>query len=373
MSVINSSLSSSIPSGAADEIGKHFNITSDLQLVLPISTYLIGYMVGPTLCGPLSENYGRAIVFLGSFLVYTIFTMGTALAPNWPAFLIFRWICGVMGSAPMAVGPGMIADILGEPRKRGVVLAVYMGAVTLGPVLGPLISGFSAPVSWRWPFWISLIFAGVTMPLIVAIPESYAPILLARRAAKLRKETGNQNFVARSDLESKSMSYVISTVMTRPFRMLIHESIVLFTCLYLSVAYAIFYLYFEAYPIIFQGTNSIYHFNAGETGLAFLPIGIGAIICSIIFVYYDSYLARAQARKAPWSQIEEYRRLPLACFGGPLYVVSLLWIGWSAYANVHWIVPILSGITFGMGFLLIFMAMLNVSNPHSCPRTQPQR
>jgi hypothetical protein len=94
-------------------------------------------------------------------------------------------------------------------------------------------------------------------------------------------------------------------------------------------------------------------------GQAFLPIGIGAAISSLIFLLYDSYLARAQARKASWSQVEEYRRLPLACIGGPLYVVSLFWIAWSAKADVHWIVPILSGITFGMGFLLIFMAMLN--------------
>jgi hypothetical protein len=92
---------------------------------------------------------------------------------------------------------------------------------------------------------------------------------------------------------------------------------------------------------------------------AFLPIGIGAAVCALLFLLYDSYLARAQARKAPWSQIEEYRRLPLACIGGPLYVISLFWIAWSAKADVHWIVPILSGITFGMGFLLIFMAMLN--------------
>jgi hypothetical protein len=103
------------------------------------------------------------------------------------------------------------------------------------------------------------------------MPESYAPVILARKAAKMRKETGNENIFARSELESKSMSYVMTIVMTRPFRMLFHESIVLFTCMYLSLAFAIFYLYFEAYPIIFQGPNSIYHFNAGETGLVGSP------------------------------------------------------------------------------------------------------
>ena len=76
-------------------------------------------------------------------------------------------------------------------------------------------------------------------------------------------------------------------------------------------------------------------------------------------MYWDSYLAKAQERHAPWASVEEYRRLPLACVGGPLYVIALFWFGWTSSPNIHWIVPILSGIVFGMGFLLIFMAMLN--------------
>jgi len=170
MSVVNSTLASSMPSGASEEIAKHFGVTSDLQLVLPISTFLIGYIVGPILCGPLSENYGRKIVFLIAFLLYTIFTMATALAPNWPAFLIFRFICGVFASAPIAVVGGLYADIFEDPRKRGVAMACFMAATTFGPVLGPLISGFTAPVSWRWPFWVcfsaskSLQFLPTRMP-----------------------------------------------------------------------------------------------------------------------------------------------------------------------------------------------------------------
>lgn len=90
-----------------------------------------------------------------------------------------------------------------------------------------------------------------------------------------------------------------------------------------------------------------------------VTVGVGAFIACGIFLWYDSYLAKAKARGAKWSQIEEYRRLPLACLGGPSYVVSLLWVGWTAYADVHWVVPMLSGILFGIGYLLIFMAILN--------------
>lgn len=64
-------------------------------------------------------------------------------------------------------------------------------------------------------------------------------------------------------------------------------------------------------------------------------------------------------RNAAWAEVEEHRRLPLACVGGPLYVIALFWVGWTASRHIHWIVPMLSGIFFGTGFLLIFMAMLN--------------
>lgn len=40
-------------------------------------------------------------------------------------------------------------------------------------------------------------------------------------------------------------------------------------------------------------------------------------------------------------------------------MISLFWVGWTASPNIHWVVPFLSGIPFGMGYLLIFMAMLN--------------
>ena len=88
-------------------------------------------------------------------------------------------------------------------------------------------------------------------------------------------------------------------------------------------------------------------------------VGVGAFFALSIFLYYDGFLQRAKNRGAHWTTIEEYRRLPLACLGGPLYVISLFWLGWSASPNIHWIVPMLAGVPFGMGFMLIFMSLLN--------------
>lgn len=172
----------------------------------------------------------------------------------------------------------------------------------------------------------------------------------------MRKATSNPNIFAPIELEKKGAKQMITVTLMRPLHMIAFEAIVLFTCLYLSMAYAIFYLFFEAYPLIFQG---IYHMNTGVAGLAFLPILVGAVFALGIFIYYDGVLQRAKKANAHWASIEEYRRLPLACLGGPLYVISLFWLGWTAKSGIHWIVPMLAGIPFGIGFMLIFMALLN--------------
>lgn len=141
-------------------------------------------------------------------------------------------------------------------------------------------------------------------------------------------------------------------------------------------------MYFEAYPLIFE---DMYGMSSGIGGLAFLPsksihnalsfsysqrslleassnsklVAVGACVGLSIFLWWDSYLHKAKARKADWFAIEEYQRLPLACLGGPLYVLALFWLGWTASPNIHWIVPMLAGIPFGAGFFLIFVALIN--------------
>ncbi|KAL6252679.1 hypothetical protein RBB50_000398 [Rhinocladiella similis] len=360
ITVINSTLSSSLPSNAIDFIAQDFGVTSQLQLPLPISCFLAGYVVGPTVCGPLSEHVGRKPVIFGFFLFATIFSMACAVAPNWPALLIFRFLCGVGSSGPIAIVGGLYADIYNDPRQRGVAMAWFMVATTFGPVLAPMISGFiSENTTWRWTFAVATLFAVATIPLICIMPESYTPVLLSRKAKRLRKETGDPEIIARTDLHKKTLRHVLTVVMTRPYRMLFREVIVMCTCAYLALAYGIFYIYFEAYPIIFQGPDSIYKWSYGLAGLAFLPIGFGSIFAAPIFLWWDSYLAKAQKRKEKWAEKEEYRRLPLACLGGPLYVVSIFWLGWSAKPGTFWLAPVASGIIFGMAFLLIFMALLN--------------
>jgi hypothetical protein len=205
-------------------------------------------------------------------------------------------------------------------------------------------------------FWIGLIIAGASLPFLFLLPETYGPVLLTKRAARLRKITGDNTIIAPMELEDRSWKQLATITLTRPIRMLCFELIVLATCLYLSLAYGIFYMYFTAYPLIFEG---IYHLSPGACGLMFLPIGIGALLASLFFLWYDAYLLKAQSHGTAWTRKEESRRLPLACIGGPCYVLALLRLGWTARPSVHFLVPAFAGVPFGFGFILIFIALLN--------------
>ncbi|KAH7055834.1 major facilitator superfamily domain-containing protein [Macrophomina phaseolina] len=356
LSVMNSTISSSLTAGNVDQISEYFHITSQAQLVLPTSIFLVGYMIGPLIFGPLSESYGRRLIMIGAFALFTIFTLACAVADNFASLIVFRLLVGIPGSCAISVVGGVIADVYNDPTTRGRAMAIFMAATTFGPLIGPVASGFIAVISWRWTFWLGLIIAGVTWIPLAVMPETYAPVILKRRAKRLRKESGDENIFAPIELEPRDLRHVVTVVLTRPIRMILFEWIVLFSCLYLSFVYAVFYMFFQAYPIMYRGT---YGFNAGEEGLAFLPIGLGALIACALYLAYDSFLARARARDAPWTRSEEVRRLPLACIAGPFIVISMFWAGWTARPDVHWAVPVFAGVPYGVGYLLCFMAILN--------------
>ncbi|KAI2637675.1 major facilitator superfamily protein [Hypomontagnella submonticulosa] len=358
IAVANSTLGSALPSGAVSFIAADFGVTNSQLLTLPITCYLIGYILGPVVFGPLSETYGRRPITLGTFVFYTIFTLACALAPNFAALVVFRLFAGIFASSPPAVTGGIYADIYSDPKARGRAMAGYMAATTLGPAMGPLMSGYLSVMGWRWTFWVALMIVGASWPFLLLLPETFGPVLRRKHAASSGSSVGAGGIdaIASTQLTRENWHHLFTRVLARPVKMFCTESIVLFSCLYLSLIYAIFYLFFEAYPIIFE---DMYGMTPGECGLMFIPIGVGALLSFVVYLGYDHIYQRAQAQGKPWVKVEEYRRLPLACIGGPLFSATIFWLAWAAQPSVHWIVPAIAGVPFGIGFLLIFMALIN--------------
>ncbi|KFA55342.1 hypothetical protein S40293_05730 [Stachybotrys chartarum IBT 40293] len=365
MTLFNSTLASSLPANAMHAITAEFGVAqtpNNPQLALPISLFLAGYIFGPLLFGPLSETSGRRQIMFVAFSGYTAFTLGCALAPNWAVLLVFRLLCGVFASAPLAAGAGIIADIYNDPVVRGRGMTYFYAGNIFAPLIAPAISGYiSETTTWRWVFWVGVIVAGASWVPLVFLPETYGPVLLARRAKSLRKQAaesgqGNSNMYAPIEMGRKSWHAALATILARPVQMFFTELIVSTTSVYMALAYAVYYMFFQTYPIIFR---DIYGMTPGFMGLMYLPIGAGIVLGLITCLLWDAYLARARNAAKAWAFKEEYRRLPLACFGGPLYVVGLFWLGWTAREDISWAVPCVAGIPFGMGNFLVSIALLN--------------
>lgn len=134
-------------------------------------------------------------------------------------------------------------------------MALFCAFTMVGPTFAPLISGYvsASPLGWRMAFWIGVIAAGVSfIPLLFLCPETYGPILLVRRAQKMRKN-GDKNAIAPLELDERSLMRIFATTLTRPLRMFWQESIVFLTSIFLALLYGTFYLFFTSYPLIFQG------------------------------------------------------------------------------------------------------------------------
>lgn len=93
--VLNTTLASSLPSLAQSALLAHFNVEEQIQAVLPNSIYLVGYVLGPTLWAPMSENFGRRGITMGTFVVYAGLMAGCAVAPGWGSFVVLRFLCGL--------------------------------------------------------------------------------------------------------------------------------------------------------------------------------------------------------------------------------------------------------------------------------------
>ena len=63
-----------------------------------------------------------------------------------------------------------------------------------------------------------MIFAGVVCLFCCTIPETFAPVLLRRRAAQLREQTGNPNITTEQELFKVSLSQLLVETLFRPFR-----------------------------------------------------------------------------------------------------------------------------------------------------------
>ncbi|GFF26954.1 uncharacterized transporter C1529.01 [Aspergillus udagawae] len=331
------------------EVMREFHSTNDMLASFVVSVFVLGYMVGPFVIAPLSEMYGRVPLYHACNILFLIFTIACAVAQSLPQLIVFRLLAGVAGVCPLTIGSGTVADMVPKEKRAGIIAIWALGPI-LGPVIGPAAGGFLAEAEgWRWVFWvIAIATAVVTGSCMLLYRESYTPVLLRRKAAFLRKETNNPALYSIHD-STRPTKRTFLVTLARPIKLLTRSPIVFLMTLFGAIPYGYLYLMFTTISSIFE---TKYGFSPGLAGLAYLGFGIGCIIGIVIYGIAANRIAAAHSARGCFTPESRLPPMLVGCWFVP---AGLFWYGWSAEAEVHWIVPILGTGVFAIGLVTVFM------------------
>jgi sugar porter (SP) family MFS transporter len=176
----------SVISGVNKFIQIDFNLT-DLQLGFSVSSLTIVAALAMMISGPLSDKLGRKLVLKFCALIFTVSAVGSALAPGFTSFLLFRMLGGLGVGASLIVAPMYIAEIA-PASKRGRLVSFNQLNIVLGITIAfftnyyilSLADSTSSWVStyglvahnWRWMLGIEALPAIVYFLALFSVPNS---------------------------------------------------------------------------------------------------------------------------------------------------------------------------------------------------------
>ncbi|PNY28265.1 major facilitator superfamily transporter [Tolypocladium capitatum] len=345
----NVPLASTMLAPGVPRLLEDFGTNNQSLATFVVSVYILGLAAGPLVLAPMSELYGRVIIYHVGNVLFIIFTLGCALSTNINMLIAFRFLSGLVGAGPITIGGGSIADLT-TLKQRGTAMSIWSLGPLLGPSIGPIAGGFlSQAAGWRWIFWVLVITAGViTIAGLLVLRETHAPTLLERKTRRLRKETGNMNLHSKLDSRLAPKDLFIRSIV-RPFKLLVTP-----TCLLLSVysafVYAMIYFMFSTFSFIFEGN---YGFGQGTVGLVYIALGIGMMIGLVIQQVAGNRIMEKLADKRNNGKPKPEYRIPPMILAGLFIPTGLLIYGWTAQYHVQWAVPLLGTLLVGVGICII--------------------
>ena len=384
-------LASSMFAPGVPQLMEEFGSDNTLLASFVVSVYLLGFVFGPLVMAPASEVYGRTPVYHAGNLTFVVFSIACAVASDLPMFCVFRFIQGTAGATPLTNGGASIGDVI-PVEQRGAAMAIWalgplagyvvpdvmmsthlFAYTSLRPVVGPVIGGFlSQAKGWyatvcllragpslhsnssirRWVFWLLTIVGGtLAVVSVFLLRETYAPVILGRKAARLRKETGNQSLRSKLD-EGLPPREFFRRATVRPMKLLFLSPIVFLLTLNVSVVFGYMYLLFTTFTYVFEAQ---YGFTTGTAGLTFLGAGIGMFVGLGIVGRASDVILKKKAAQEPDGKAKPEHRLPPLVFGPVLLAAGLFGYGWTVEKGVHWSAPIILTSLIGVGMIVTFM------------------
>ncbi|KAI0116095.1 MFS general substrate transporter [Hypoxylon sp. NC0597] len=346
------SIPSSIDAPVSDQFNEFYGV-GPIAGSMTTGMYLLGLGTGSLFAGPFSETLGRNAIYLSTMIVFIIFIMAKALAPNYGAALVFRFLTAFFGSTPLTCAGGTIADIWG-PLEFTFALPFTTITSYAAPFLGPVIGAYLPGIGFRWADWIALLIsAAVLIVIILFQPETYGPLLLEWKAHHLRELTGDNRYQVDIHASANTLGRRLLVSVYRPFQMTYTEPIILLFSFYLIILYIVLFTFLNGYPYIFTETYGI---SKSLTYVLWVAMLVGDSVAlpliPIVYGWTKKAAANAAAKGEP---LPPEVCMYWAMMGGSILLpISLFWMGWTCYPHISIWSPIIGSFVFGYGFVTVF-------------------
>jgi sugar porter (SP) family MFS transporter len=170
---------------------------SPFMLGVTVSSALVGTVVAALTAGIPGQRYGRRDSLRVMAIFYVISALGCALAWNWPALIVFRFIGGLGIGGSSVLGPMYIAEIA-PPKWRGRLVGCFQINIVIGILLAYMSNYFIGAMhmgaaEWRWQLGVSGIPALLFFIALFGIPRSPRWLVMQRQlgeAAEVLRRTG---------------------------------------------------------------------------------------------------------------------------------------------------------------------------------------
>ncbi|PMD33874.1 MFS multidrug transporter [Hyaloscypha variabilis F] len=243
------------------------SIDLDMQpsvMQLTLSIYLLAFVFGSPIIASLSEVYGRKPAYILAHVWYILWNTLCPINKSKGLVIAGRFLSGFGGSVSIALAGPSVADIW-KADKRGRSLSLVQLAPLLGAAVGPIVGGLVAEhIGWKWIFWIVSAFDGTLLVLYALfVQESYAPVLLARRASSRRSNTEKEGYTQFDP--------------TLPMKLLATRPVILVMSFLMAYNFGAYCLALSTFASIWTA-----RYNQSETvsGLHYIAIGIGSTIAT---------------------------------------------------------------------------------------------